>query len=308
MYAFILSGGKLYVVELDSKGLTEEIQQFCEFIGTPGSTQFMDPSKKLYKRLFQPLESILRKHKIIIVPHGALHYLPMNALLDGNGYLIDRYRIRMMPSASAIKYLRERKAQKSGGILIFGNPDLGDPKNDLEYAQKEATGIAAIRPQSRVLLRKEATEGALRKYCNSYRYIHFATHGRFNPEDPLQSALLLAPDSQHSGMLTVDKIYSLNMNADLVTLSACETALSKITTGDDLVGLTRGFLYAGCSSIMASLWKVDDLATAYLMSRFYRELDKTDKPEALRKAQLETKNKYPHPYFWAAFQITGSVE
>jgi CHAT domain-containing protein len=308
MYAFILSDGKMQAVELDGNGLNAEIQQFRKSIETFGSMRFRDNAKKLYKRLFQPLESLLNSHRLIIIPHGALHYLPMNALHDGNGYLVDRYSIRMMPSASAIKYLREGKSNKSGGILIFGNPDLGDPSNDLEYAQKEAMALAAIRPQSRVLLRKEATEGALRQYGHRYSYIHFATHGRFNPQEPLQSALLLAPDSQHNGKLTVDKIYSLNLNANLVTLSACETGLGKITTGDDLLGLTRGFLYAGCSSIVASLWKVDDLATAYLMSRFYSELDKTDKQEALRRAQLETKRKYPHPYYWASFVLTGSAK
>ena len=125
---------------------------------------------------------------------------------------------------------------------------------------------------------------------------------------PLQSALLLAPDAQYNGMLSVNKIYSLNLDADLVTLSACETGLSKIANGDDLVGLTRGFLYAGSSSIVASLWKVDDLATAQLMTRFYKEMDKTNKREALRKAQLETKKKYPHPYYWASFQLTGNAK
>lgn len=92
------------------------------------------------------------------------------------------------------------------------------------------------------------------------------------------------------------------------TLSACETGLSRIANGDDLVGLSRGFLYAGCSSLVASLWKVDDLATSYLMTRFYKEMDRTDKREALRTAQLETKKKYPHPYYWASFQLTGNAK
>jgi CHAT domain-containing protein len=307
MYAFILSDGKLQTVKLDSEGMAEDIQAFRKLIDTPSSTQFMDLSRKLYKRLFQPLESALNKRNLIIVSHGTLHYLPVNALHDGGGYLIDRYSIRMMPSASAMKYLQERKADKSGGILIFGNPDLGDPKYDLEYAQKEATEVAKIRPKSKVFLRKEATEGMLRQYSKDYSYLHFATHGQFNPEAPLQSALLLAPNPQYNGILTVDKLYSLNLNADLVTLSACETGLSKIANGDDLVGLTRGFLYAGSSSIVASLWKVDDLATSHLMMRFYMELDKTNKREALRTAQLEMKKKYPHPYYWASFQLTGNA-
>ena len=307
MYAFILSDGKLQTVKLDSEGLTEDVQAFRKLIDTPNSTQFMDMSKKLYKRLFQPLESALNKRNLIIVSHGALHYLPMNALHDGNGYLIDRYSIRMMPSASAMKYLGEKKTAKGGGILVFGNPDLGDPKYDLEYAQREAAEIAEIRPKSKVFVRKEATEGALRKYCKDYSYLHFATHAQFNPDAPLKSALLLAPDAKYNGMLTVDKIYSLNLDAELVTLSACETGLSEIANGDDLVGLTRGFLYAGSSSIVASLWKVDDLATGALMTCFYSELNKANKREALRTAQLETKKKYAHPYYWASFQLTGNA-
>ncbi len=176
-----------------------------------------------------------------------------------------------------------------------------------EYAQKEATEVAGLRPRSKVFVRKEATEEALRRHCGDYRYLHFATHGQFNSADPLKSALLLAPDAESNGVLTVDKLYSLDLEADLVTLSACETGLSKIANGDDLVGLTRGFLYAGASSIVASLWKVDDLATSQLMARFYTELDKTNKREALRTAQLETKKKHAHPYYWAAFQLTGSA-
>jgi CHAT domain-containing protein len=155
-------------------------------------------------------------------------------------------------------------------------------------------------------LRKEATEEALRTHSSGYNYIHFATHGQFSPDAPLQSALLLSPDSHSNGMLTVDKLYSMQLGANLVTLSACETGLSKVANGDDLVGLTRGFLYAGASSIVASLWKVDDLATSYLMIRFYKGMQKTDKRDALRKAQLETRRKYPHPYYWASFQLTGS--
>jgi CHAT domain-containing protein len=308
MYAFILSGGKLQTVKLDGSGLMDDVLAFRKLIETPSSPEFMDASRKLYKRLFQPIESVLGKRSLIIVPHGVLHYLPMNALHDGRSYLIDRYSISMMPSASTLKYLSKRNVGKNGGILIFGNPDLGDAKLDLAYAEQEARDVAGIRPNSKVFVRKEATETALRKYSNDYSYLHFATHGQFNPEYPLQSALLLAPDSQYNGMLSVNKIYSLNLAADLVTLSACETGLSKIANGDDLVGLIRGFLYAGSSSIVASLWKVDDLATSQLMTRFYKEMYRTDKREALRTAQLETKKKYPHPYYWASFQLTGNAK
>jgi CHAT domain-containing protein len=102
-------------------------------------------------------------------------------------------------------------------------------------------------------------------------------------------------------------IYSLRLSADLVTLSACETALGKVNPGDDVVGLIRGFLYAGASSIVASLWQVDDAATSELMDRFYTALTKTDKREALRKAQIDMMKKYEHPFYWAAFQLTGVI-
>lgn len=306
MYAFVLSANGLQSVKISTDGLVDEVAAFRKTLETPGSKQTVELSGKLYRRLFKPLEAALKNSNLVIIPHGILHYIPMNALHNGKDYLIDHYKIRLMPSASAMKYLKEKKNDKPGGILAFGNPDLGDPSHDLAFAQKEALEVTGTWAKSKVLLRKDATEEALRIHSKGYNYIHFATHGQFYPDSPLQSALLLSPDSHSNGMLTVDKLYSMQLGANLVTLSACETGLSKVANGDDLVGLTRGFLYAGASSIVASLWKVDDLATSYLMIRFYNGMQKNDKRDALRKAQLETRRKYPHPYYWASFQLTGS--
>ena len=129
-----------------------------------------------------------------------------------------------------------------------------------------------------------------------------------NTKKPLDSALLLAEDDTNDGKLTVGELYSLRLNADLVTLSACETGLGQINSGDDVVGLTRGFLYAGTSSVVASLWQVDDEATSQLMIQFYSELAQKPKSEALRAAQLTIRKKYPHPFFWSAFYLTGSAQ
>lgn len=308
MYAFIVSQRDLKAIKLDSEGLWEDVQAYRKMLETAQGDRHAELARKLYLRLFQPLESHLGQSRLIVVPHGALHYLPLNALHDGTGYLIDRYRIRIMPSASAIKYLHDKYNNKTGGILAFGNPDLGDPRHNLAFAQNEAVEVAKTRAASRVFLRKEATEAALRANGSKYAYIHFATHGVFNPQAPLKSALFLAPDGQFDGMLTVDKLYSMRLNANLITLSACETGLSQIANGDDLVGLARGFLYAGAGAIVSSLWKVDDLSTSYLMTRFYTAMDKADTGEALRMAQLDTLKKYPHPYHWAAFQLTGQAK
>lgn len=132
-------------------------------------------------------------------------------------------------------------------------------------------------------------------------------HGTFDAEKPLSSGLLLVGDSENDGRLTVGELYDLNLTADLVTLSACETALGRIANGDDVVGFTRGFLYAGADSIVSSLWQVDDAATSVLMQSFYEGLKNSDKRSSLRQAQLTTRKEYQHPYYWAAFQLTGSI-
>jgi CHAT domain-containing protein len=307
LYAFVMTSQHLSVFRTQSGSLLEDAREFRKSLGDVTSTRHEEISERLYEKLVKPLETSLKTRKLIIVAHGALHYIPFYALRGEKEYLIERYSIRILPSAGALKYLPGQKSTKPGDILAFGNPDLGNPASDLAYAQNEAVAVSRTRPNSKVLLRGEATETALSRYGNGFRYIHFATHGQFDAEKPLNSALLLARDGQNDGRLTVDKLYSMTLTADLVTLSACETGLGKIANGDDLVGLIRGFLYAGSSSIVTSLWKVDDLATSHLMTEFYSQLQRTDKCEALRYAALSTKDKYPHPFYWAAFQLTGNA-
>lgn len=308
LYAFVLAGGELQAFRLSGDGLANDVQLARKALEKPGDYSFLEPCQRLYGRLFGPIAAAVNKPRLIVVPHGALHYFPFNVLHDGKGFLIERFSVRVLPSAGTMKFLAGAKPGKYGDILVFGNPDLGNPQMDLVFAQREAVAVAATLQHSRMFLRKEATEANFRQYAGGFRYIHFATHGMFDAEAPLKSALLLAPDAGSNGMLTADKLYSMQLDADLVTLSACETGLGAIANGDDVVGLTRGFLYAGSSSIVASLWKVDDQATSDLMSRFYRELEKTDKREALRRAQLAIKNKYSHPFYWASFQLMGRAQ
>ncbi len=308
LFTFILTSQGLSAVRLDSGHIADDIKNFRAAIENTSSSDHEILAKQMFNQLFKPIENKLPTSRLIIVPHGALHYLPFYALYDGKDYLIERYSIRMLPSASMFKYLQRDKSEKLGDILAFGNPDLGDQKYNLVNAENEAVSVSKTLPRSKYFLRKEATETVLKKYGEGFNYIHFATHGEFDADKPLNSALLLAADSANDGRLTVDKLYSMKLNADLVTLSACETGLGKIANGDDVVGLTRGFLYAGSSSIVASLWKVDDLATSTLMTSFYEALKNTDKREALRQAQLQNKKKFPHPYYWASFQLTGNAK
>jgi CHAT domain-containing protein len=287
--------------------LDEEIRTFREAIERR-SPQAHEIARSLFTRLLAPLLADIKGPGLTIAPHGPLHYLPFAALSDGEHDLIDRFSIRLVPSASTLLYLRTDKPSKPGRLLALGNPDLGDRKFDLPNAQTEAVSVAALFPDSRALVRGEATKSAVKELGNGFAILHFATHGRFDAAAPLSSGLYLAKGNESDGILTVSDLYSLRWDVDLVTLSACETGLGKVASGDDVIGLTRGFLYAGARSIVASLWEVDDAATSHLMQSFYRNLEGHDKREALRLAQIETRQQYPQPWYWAAFNILGRAD
>ena len=307
LYAFVLGGPAVKGFKLPAGGLEDEIRAFREAIGR------RDPhtaalGRALSNRLIAPLRGELNVAKLTISPHGALHYLPFAALPEGEGYLIDRYSLRLIPSASTLLYLRTGRPEKPGKLLALGNPDLGDRALDLPNAQLEAVALAAMFADSRALVRGEASKSAIKELGNGFSILHFATHGRFDADAPLSSGLYLAKGRESDGILTVSDLYSVRWDVDLVTLSACETGLGKVASGDDVIGLTRGFLYAGARSIVASLWEVDDAATARLMESFYRNLDGHEKREALRLAQIETRQHYPEPWFWAAFNVLGRAD
>jgi CHAT domain-containing protein len=306
LYAFILSRSGLQALKLDGTGLANQVGKLRNAIELAGSSLWRAPAKALYERLWKPVEGALTAKNIVVVGHGALHYLPFAALQDENGnFLVDRYGLRFLPSAGVLKYLRRPWQGKPDHLLALGNPDLDDPKLDLKYAQDEAKALAGLFPDSRLLVRKEATESSFKKAGAAFSRLHFATHGKFEPDDPLSSGLYLTKDVDNDGVLTAGELYSMSLDADLVTLSACETGLGKVANGDDVVGLTRGFLYAGSRSIVASLWSVDDRATGALMKAFYANLAGMNKEQALRQAQISTREAYPHPFFWAAFELTG---
>lgn len=161
--------------------------------------------------------------------------------------------------------MRPPKKIALDNLLILGNPTLDDERYNLPAAESEVKMLAALLPKSELLIRQVASETAFKKLAGRYSYLHIASHGEFNTDGALDSRLLLAKDSQNDGSLTVRELYDLRLDAALATLSACETGLGKEMGGDDLIGLTRGFLYAGANNVVASLWPVSDEATALLM-------------------------------------------
>jgi CHAT domain-containing protein len=263
-------------------------------------------SQNLYELLIRPALPHIHGKELVIVPHDVLHYLPFQMLLSPQGkYLIEEFPIRYLSSASLMQFTRGKRRASRETTLAMGNPSLGDPAYELRFAEREVRELAQIYSKSDVFLREQATKSKAVSLSPTHDILHFAVHAEFNEEDPMSSALLLAVEGKEDGKLKVSEIFSLNLKADAVVLSACETALGKISNGDEIIGLTRAFIYAGTPSVIATLWKVNDRASYELMSAFYSSLKTMKKSEALRQAQLKTMKEFPQPFYWAAYALTG---
>lgn len=304
--AFVVTREAVDHVRLEGGGLNSAVRRMRESVQDRQSDAHERQTRLMYDRLIRPLAGKLDGSTLTIVPHGPLHYLPFAALNDGSDFLIERFTVRLLPSASVLRFL-EGGGAAAQDLLALGNPDRGDRSLDLPGAERETRVIDQGWGGSRVLLRDVATEANFKTFAASFRYLHLASHGLFDPDRPLNSRMLLAPGDGEDGDLTVGELYEMRLNADLVTLSACETGLGEIKSGDDVIGLTRGFLYAGARSVVASLWPVSDEATAFLMQAFYRNLKTASKAQALRDAVVATRREFPHPIYWSAFNLTGAV-
>lgn len=266
----------------------------------------------LHTYLLTPLLERITTPHLIIVPHAILHYVPFAALTDGKIYLVDHFVLTTLPSASTLPFVLEKRRDPATlpPPLVFGNPTT-ESLNPLRFAEREAKRIGKLYGVS-PWTSEQATKERLIEHAEGAGIVHLAAHGKFNTSEPLESFIALASDSgkQQDGRLTVREIYNrLRLTqADLVVLSACQTNVGDISNGDEVIGLTRAFIFAGTPSIISTLWSVDDRATGRLMERFYTHLRaRISKAEALRKAQQEVRAEYPNPYYWGAFVLSGDA-
>jgi CHAT domain-containing protein len=268
-------------------------------------------------------QAYLTTSEIGIIPHGVLHYLPFAALTDGQRYLSDDHTLFALPSASVLKFVRKsqnpdngdkssslrhaqdtaRKGKREGTVLALANGLAKPPLYDVD---QEVKAIARRYP-TQLLIGPKATEAALRAREGSFSILHLAAHGVLNTTSPLFSHIVLAPDAEHDGKLDVREVYDLNLqHTELMVLSACDTQLGERSAGDDIIGINRAFMYAGTPSVIASLWKINDRVTVDFMTSFYASLKGgNSKAKALQFAQQKTRDRYSHPYYWAAFVLTG---
>ncbi len=285
--------------------------------------------QKLHQLLIQPIAVSLPTQpddKIIFIPQGSLFLVPFAALPDANGkYLIEKHTISTAPSIQVLDLLYQRQQQipvetrnfASLQNLIVGNPTMPSipPKpgekpqqlSPLPGAEQEANEIARLF-NTQALTGNVATETTVKQRMSQARIIHFATQANFGFEGmSIPGELAFAPSSQDDGWLKSEEIMNLNLNAELVVLSANDTALGRITA-DGVIGLSRSFFAAGVPSVIGSLWSPSDEKIVLLMTKFSENLSKKpDKAYALRQAMLATMKKYPNPFDWAGFTLIGAL-
>lgn len=330
----------VYTIDVSQDELGKRAESYRRLLAQRNS-DFAESARSLYDLLVGPARRQLEgKTKLVIVPDGPLWNLPFQALEPSDArYVIDDYAIDYAPSLTVLREmtrLRNRKVEEPGTastLLAFGNPSLSrqaverakfvtrsEGLDPLPEAEKEVKTLEQVYSagQSRVYTGAEAREERAKTEAGKYRIIHFATHGILNDASPMYSYLVLSKaenEAAEDGLLEAWEIMGMNLRADLVVLSACDTARGRIGAGEGVLGLSWAFFVAGAPTTLVSQWKVESASTAQLMLEFHRSFQsklKTQKPkpseaEALRQAVLKLREdeRYRHPFYWAGFVVVG---
>ncbi len=342
VYAFVLTKTGLSTVSIPNDSTLEQAARAIR-LGLMGkkSDQYTENAFFLYKNLFYPLKKILDKEKIsriTLVPDSYLHFLPFEALLKSRpndeqnyrnfNYLLYDYQISYAFSAKLALEDEERITQPNRDLLLGFAPDFSNVSGQgtenyhhfirdnyqvLQGAKAELQEIGDLL-QGDCYFENQATESNFKKLANRYKVIHLATHAIVDDENPQQSRLIFSADSAgEDGNLYSYELYNLRLNADLVTLSACNTGYGKLQKGEGIMSLARGFAYSGCPNIVMSLWPAEDKQTAKIMEIFYLNLSEgMEIDKALwmaKKSYLATANPLTaSPFYWSNFIYTGNSQ
>ncbi|MDY8136870.1 CHAT domain-containing tetratricopeptide repeat protein [Aquimarina sp. 2201CG5-10] len=315
-----------YRIPFDKK-IQNTIVSFYEDISTLKSNQIKEIYKSgnsIYQKILNEPIKEMDVNRFVVLKDGVLNYLPFEALsksLDQPEYLIQDYQISYANSATILKEQKNRLASRKSNLLAYA-PHFGDvgqsasERSDfgpLIYNTKEVENIMNYFDGKAIT----GADASIQSFIDSaydYTILHFATHAAANDKNPDYSYLAFTPDHNNQpNLLYVKDLYGYTIDADLVTLSACQTGLGKLQAGEGMLSLARGFNYAGARSLLTTLWKVNDQTTAELMSDFYKNLgDNLSKDKALREAKLNYLNTIEepllkHPYYWAGFVISGDM-
>ncbi|HEY6388032.1 MAG TPA: CHAT domain-containing protein [Candidatus Acidoferrum sp.] len=259
-----------------------------------------DVSKQLFLYLIQPALAWLSSERLVIVPQGDLQSFPFQAFMnpaDGS-YLGERFQISYAPSASILIKMKKQRNLGGGMLLAAADPSLPGAPEEV----RTLGALYANKPKviSDTLIRKADLE----RWAGSYNIVHLAVHGTFDSQEPLLSNVKLAGGDGEEGDLTAAEMFGLTLEqAEIVTLSACETGRVRTTRANEIQGIQQALLFAGAQSLLVSAWKVDSEATSLWMQTFYREAQSRSPAEAARDAirAVRTNPKYTHPFYWAPF-------
>jgi len=352
-HLFALLNGQLRVesVPLGRQQVQEAVEYYLAMLSNPASrkVRLMGRAHALYRQFVAPVDDLVRRsQRIVVCPDGPLHMLPFAALgLATNRYLIEEKPVSYVISATVFADgLQDEPPRTARPVVLFGDPDYpgqaaggpagrllrwvlrDDPVPPLPASRDEVQGIAALYPGAHVAyLGAEAREERVKSLDRLPGYLHFACHGFYNPVSPMDSGLLLTipaegGDDRDNGFLQAWEVFeNVRIDAEQVSLSACDTARGRELGGEGLVGLNRSFLYAGARTVMSTLWSVADASTAEFQKLYYRHLKSgRAKTEAARLTQREFINgkvrivptepageppDLSHPYFWAGFVLNG---
>lgn len=253
--------------------------------------------KRFYDALIAPLASRLRgQDRLVIVPYGALHYLPFHTLYSGNSYLIEDYEVVILPAASIVT---QPTPQRTSGSVVLAHSQNGHLPHTIAEAE-----IVNRLFNGDVYCDDEASRAALRQPPR--QILHIAAHGEFRIDHPDLAFIMLA-----DGQLYTDDLLQHDLSYELITLSACETGRANVAAGDEIIGLGRGCLYAGAGALLVTQWRVEDDTALTLMDTVYRKLsDGASKATSVRMAQCNLLGEKPslHPAFWGAFQLIGNPD
>lgn len=291
----------------------EELWQACS---TPGGA-YEAPAKALYRDLILPaVPNLAGADHLIVAPGSDLGGLPFSALLDASSSpLVTKFAVSYAPSATALMHQADLAASRAAAadnlpLLAFGNPLFPPNLGELKATEGEVADIARLfGPKARSFIRKEALESRAKSLLGQARVVHFATHGELDERAPMYSSVVLTRDSHEDGFLQARELAEMELNAEMVVLSACETALGQKVGGEGVVGLSWALFVGGAESTVTSQWQVPDDSTRTLMVEFYRRLLRAgvDRAEAMRQAQLTLyrDKRHAHPYHWAPFTLSG---
>ncbi|PKD19455.1 hypothetical protein APR41_15965 [Salegentibacter salinarum] len=321
LYAITAGNKKNGFYRLDtSKNLNEQITTYYHTLSTPGilNSKLITASAELYAQLLEPMQNdFSAKERLLIVADGALNYIPFESMVvsketDKINFLAEKKSIGYVNSATLYKELSGKKEQNHS-VLAFAPSFMGSKNDKLQSLKSNKDEVAAILGhfKGNGFIDSEATLANFVKEPNLFGILHLATHATVNDTLPELSYLSFEPVEGQESTLHVSDLYNLKLNANLVTLSACETGIGNLMRSEGFISLSRGFYYSGASSIAGTLWKISDESAAELMDYFYKNLaEGKTKDAALAQAKRDFIVYNPlkaHPYFWAGFIVNGDV-